>query len=102
MDFDILFYSLLSLMAVATIITLVILKRRGKLDETKITKYLVITETLCRKAEAMWQDFKGAGAAKKAWVLEHLKTSVENYNSDTMGKLVDSMVALLNENSWVK
>lgn len=92
------------LLAVAVIACglLVYLRVKGYITTDTATVAFGAIVTLIRKAEDLWRDYQGAGAAKKAWVLAQLEALDCKFDSGTAGAMIDAIVAWLNACGWDK
>jgi len=84
------------LLAVAVFMAVAI--RRGKVTTDQAKGITDKAVDLIREAEIKWADAEKAGADKKAWVMEQLKTAFWYVaNTKAIGKLIDYLVAMLND-----
>lgn len=76
------------------------LRMKGYLTTDAATLCIASVVELVRKAEALWKDYQGAGAQKKAWVLAQLQQLGNRCDETAAGALIDAVVAWLNDTDW--
>ena len=78
----------------------VYLRMKGYMTTDAATVCIGAVVELVRQAEELWKGYKGAGADKKAWVLEQLEALGKKYDGAAAGEMIDAVVAWLNATEW--
>ena len=76
------------------------LRVKGHLSTDAAVRGIAAVVELARKAEALYSGYAGAGAEKKAWVLDQLAALGDRLDETAAGALIDGVVAWLNATGW--